>query len=98
MRTSPSCLEANYSEAVWLTFCSGKRRDPTSQCTLHVESLPLIYITMREECWVKDDSGGGGSRTDKAVFEECRNEMIDRMARCRFDLPFEFEQLLSVSG
>ena len=50
----------------------------------------------------KDDEGwtwgGGGNRTDTAVFEECRNEMIDRMARCRFDLPFEFEQLLSVSG
>ena len=28
--------------------------------------------------------GGRGSRTDTAI-DECRNEMIDRVARCRFD-------------
>ena len=28
--------------------------------------------------------GGRGSRTDRAT-DECRNEMIDRVARCRFD-------------
>ena len=28
--------------------------------------------------------GGGSSRTDTAV-RECRNEMVDRVARCQFD-------------
>ena len=59
------------------------------------ESSSLCHATEDAE---SDDKGRGarkarGSRTDTAV-DECRNEMVDRVARYRFDSHVELELLV----
>ena len=51
-----------------------------------VESSWLRYATedTKSDDKEKGGRGGGGSRTDTPV-DETRNEMVDRMARYRFD-------------